>query len=302
MKILNIPQNLVLVMPDKDFSDWSVKGINGESLIIPNGPATKNDPFETNKHIENRENQAKLDAAQHVSVSGIVIKTPDTLVYNGSLMEKIIKAKGISTESAREVSELRALSMQFNVPMELVAGDRVFFKYIEHYNCFKESRVVMDGGEKHILMPYDSLIMAIRDDHPVMLNGLMLVEPVMDSNEQDAITSAFSKAGKDGLLKPMKKELKGRKAQIGVVRNIGSACAGYLNYANEFDPSGIKVGDFIVFDPRYALSLEHEYHRTFHKKRLIRMQRKDIFAVLGNEESFLDLDKFKLYTLNFKKK
>lgn len=294
MKILRIPQNLVLIKPDDDYKNWGIKGLDGEDLMIPLGAATKNDPYDTDKHKELRGQQAQLDAAQHVSTTGIVVRVPETIGYNGDKIDRIMKRQGVSIDIAPVISELRARSMHFNVPMDLIPGDRVIFKYIEQFNCFKEGRSVEENFEKMILMYYDCIILAIRDGKPIMLNGNILIEPVINETEADKLASMFSTVGANGLLQPLKKELKSRKMQIGRVKFLGSKCDGYLDYPKEKDDDTLCVDDVVVFDPRNGISLEHEYHREFHYKRLIRMQRKDILIGLGNGENILDLKKIKI--------
>lgn len=289
MKIIKITQNLVQVKPNEDFKDWSVKGIDGDALMIPVGAIHRDDADESEAKKDNREAQAKWDAAQHVSVAGTVLKTPERLIYNGDIINGTMKIIGLSLSIASEISELRAKSVQFDVPMDLQEGDTVFFKYIEHFNCYKEGRVVSDEFEDTLLMGYDSLIMAVRDGRPIMLNGNILVEPIKLKTDD----SGLSKRDEKGRLRPVQKKKKS-KSSVGVVRYIGSVCKGYLNYPGDEDAENIQVGDVVIYDPRLGISLEHEYHRTFHVERLVRMQRKDILMVIGNDQKVLDLNKIKL--------
>lgn len=289
MKIIKILQNLVQIKPNEDFKDWGIKGADGEALVIPVGAVHRDGPDESEAKKDNREAQAKWDSAQHVSVAGIVLKTPERLIYNGGIINETMKKVGLSLSIASEISELRAKSVQFDVPMDLLAGDAVFFKYIEHFNCYKEGRIVTDEFEDTLLMGYDSLIMAIRDGQPIMLNGNILIEPIKLKSSE----SGLSMRDERGRLRPVQKKKKA-KSSVGVVRYIGSPCNGYLNYAQDEDMKNIQVGDVVIYDPRLGISLEHEYHRTFHVARLVRMQRKDILIVIGNEQNVLDLDKIKL--------
>lgn len=293
MKIKSIYQNLVLVKPEGDYTEWGIKGADGKNLMIPLGAATKNDPYDTDKHRETREQQSQLDLAQHVSTTGIVILPPERLCYNGDLIDHYMKNEGVSIDIAAMISELRTSSSHYKTTMDLISGDKIFFKYIEQYNTVKEGRVVETNGERLLLINYDCLILALRDGEPIMLNGYILVEPILDVNEADNVASQFSKVGENGLLKPLKKELKSKKLQLGRIKFAGSICDGYLDFPKEKDDNLAQVGDIIAFEPRYGISLEHEYHREFYDKRLIRIHRKDILMVLGNEENKLDLKNFK---------
>lgn len=189
-----------------------------------------------------------FEKEKHAVTTGTIIKTPKYLVFN---------------------RKRAAVSVEFDVDMTLLPGDKVFFHYLVSENCIKDGRYYEVDGRIYFMVKYDRIFCAKRGDEVVMVNGWVLVEPV----EEDVY--------KTNLILPeyLKKQVSQKE---GIVKYVGPAVRSYF-----FEPEIVendkdaKPGDRILFSPNSDIPLEYDLHASFEgKKKYFRMQRKDIFGVL----------------------
>jgi hypothetical protein len=107
-----------------------------------------------------------------------------------------------------------------------------------------------------------------------MLNGFMLIE-----NEQ---LEKQEIQGIELILNQTEKKTRNRARAKVIASN--APCKMYLDFRGYQDGEA-ETGDTILYDPRYAKELEYGLHRIFNEKKLLRIQRKDIYAVLDNTEA-----------------
>ena len=185
----------------------------------------------------------------HAVTTGEVIKVPPRLIYNPKL------AGG---------------SVEFDVDMELDVGDKAFFHYLIQENCLDKGKYVETENDIYFFVPYDQIYCAERKKEVVMINGWLLIEPILE----DAFTS-------DIILTP--DTVKGQPKQTeGIVRYVGKAVRQYL-YQRDIveNDDEVNVGDKIMFLQDSDIPLQYELHANLEgKKTFFRMQRKDILGIL----------------------
>jgi len=186
---------------------------------------------------------------KHNQVSGIVHTVPDSLYFNTSDME---------------------FSMEYDIPMELKKGDKVFFHYLQVTAAIKKELTLTIDGKLHIFIRYDQCFCSIRDEDIVMLNGWMLLEPF---GNEDRITSDVINVDLP-FHRTKPHPLKGEIAHIGIPVNK------YLWSKHETDDDvEVSKGDKVMFLPFSDIPLEYGLHQTLDKL-YYRVQRKDLLNKL----------------------
>jgi hypothetical protein len=79
-------------------------------------------------------------------------------------------------------------------------------------------------------------------------------------------------------------EKKNRNRAKATVLSANAPCKMYLDFRG-YQDGDAEAGDVILYDPRYAKELEYGLHRIFSDKHLLRIQRKDIYAVLDEKST-----------------
>jgi len=273
IETIRIPSNRVLIKLDPDFDTYhsTITGDNTGIHVAPWG----------------------INQASHVAVTGTVVKVPETLIYNGYMLNAMKQHPHRSVETQKEIARLRAESVSYDVPMELVAGLRVYFEYTTRLNAIKEGRAFEIGEDKFILVPYDLLIMAFKPDTDFsnvkvtdvyMLNGFLLIKPIEYAREKSADGITGVKTESD-LFLPVPDDAKYVKKGNIWWANILAAGCGVNSYADfpgrggEQKVDGSKPGQKIAYDSRQQKRLEVEHHRVIFKTHIFyRIQRKDIIS------------------------
>lgn len=267
---IKIPYNLVLILPDKEFTSFH---LNGKEAL----PAGKVD-------LEN--------VAEHYSVRGQVFGVPEELVFSLDRIQAIHVPDTFGMRPEETVFYLKSQQMEaknykdgsvaYDVTMDVRVGDIAYFNYQEHYNCYEEGRYVdtIEHGEM-LLIKYDQLLCVQNDDYGlVMLNGILLIEPI--SLESTFGKNIFSKAGFDIVnLKSKEDDIK-KKLNIGFVRAWGRHVKTYMDFSEQNEgPYDFQDGQIVMYNPKVAPPLEYQLHNTmFEGKTLLKLRRRYIFAIL----------------------
>lgn len=266
LKNFTIPFNYVLIKPDAAFETYQFGG-KETGIIAPTFKYDKGKSFS--------------DMDKHVSVCGDVYAVPERLIYNGRRIREIQADKGWAMDRSvrKEVDHLRETTLQYDVSMDVQKGDKVYFDYLAYKNCLGTGRMLDTEEGTMMLIKYDLLIMSIRKDAVIMLNGYVLIENEQIEFEKEDGVEGITTAG--GLFIPnlRKKEIKARKTAQATIIYSGSKCHDYLDNAIAVDGSGSN-GDKILYDPRFSKELEFGLHQAFSEKKLRRIQRKDIHLIL----------------------
>lgn len=155
-------------------------------------------------------------------------------------------------------------SMPWDVENEVRAGDVAIFHFLTIRNAQKDGKVMYEDGVKYVFIHYSEIYCVVRGGNPMAVNGWILVEP----EEKELPKTTFhipDIAHKDSETR-------------GIVRCAGAKIKDYHDYDCGEDPD-VNVGDRITFRPSDSIPLQYEFHSTLGKK-LYRMQRKDVLAIL----------------------
>lgn len=271
-KLISIPRNYVLVLPDCEFERFQLNGADSLSVGKAN--------------LEN--------AAAHYSIRGKVFAVPDELVFNLDRIRanRIPVAPMLDFEQTMfyfksyqvETEGYKNGSVLYDVPMEVRTSDIVYFNYQEHYNCYDHGRWVdtVEHGEM-LLIKYDQLICCHTESEPdkiIMLNGYVFVEPI--GVETLFGQNVFKRAGLY-VAKSKGQEFDfQKKLNIGYVRLSGRHSKGFINLPDNVEgPYEFAPNQIVMYNPRVAPPVEFSLHKShFEGKHLVKLWRRDIFAIL----------------------
>jgi len=207
------------------------------------------------------------DEPEEIEVSGVKLKIDTTYnkmqhqVTTGTVMGLPQRLYFDRTDVVK--------SVEYDVDMELEVGDRVIMSYLSYGEAIKNASV----DECHYVR-YDEILVAMRGDQVIPLNGLVLIEPInmTDSNEVKEVSKFLLLPD---YVKIQKSETRG------IVRYKGKAVKRYV--LDRFDTiyesdDDVQVGDYVYFSPNYAVPLQYEMHQSL-PMTLYRMRRKDIQGV-----------------------
>lgn len=256
-KKLKIPRNYVLVLPDPEHKTYAFKGEDTEILV----------------------GEDYTTAGQRLSVRGKIYVAPKELVFNGFEIRSQLNRFSNDRSSMDAISNLRDNSVGYDVPMEAVEGDIVYFNYLEHYECYQYGRFIETELGDMFLMKYDSLILSHPEGKPEQikpLNGLIIIEKI----EKEKIKSEW-------LIVPdiTVKSNRVEKFSYATIIASGCRCKGYLDeHGISDDIRPLKIGDRIAYKPSGAHLLEHGLHQTlFGGKEVYAIHGKDLLAVIPQE-------------------
>lgn len=260
---LKIISNYVLVKPDKAFDTFQFGGKETGILAA--------------SYKYDDKGQMHSTEMEHVSISGRVYAVPSKLNFYAEQIWDIQDNNDFRTGTfirqphiQQKIDRFRAESVQYNVPVEVEVGDKVFFEYM----AYQLSEQLLTSEGLMLLIKYDMLILSFRNEECQMLNGFMLIE-----NEQ---LEKQEIQGIELILNQTEKKTRNRARAKVIASN--APCKMYLDFRGYQDGEA-ETGDTILYDPRYAKELEYGLHRIFNEKKLLRIQRKDIYAVLDNTEA-----------------
>lgn len=304
---LRIPSNYILVKPDKAFETYQFAGRETGILVA-------NTKLDMSGKVVSTEQE-------HISISGTVYAVPEQLVYNAkaiwNLQDNNDFRRGAFVRSKwvqQDIDQLRNESVQFDVPMEVNIGDKVYFEYLAHI-LSQQSGMYVDTKEGiMMLIKYDMLIFALRNDEQIMLNGFLIIEN--DIIKKDTVNVTFEgniDANSDSwqvqgeiresglILVGGREEKKYRSYAQAKVIQSAQPVKSYLDFRGK-DDTGIfkltengfenmdrelQIGDTLLYDPRFAKEIEFGLHRVFSEKKLIRIQRKDVYAVIEKQDMLI---------------
>lgn len=206
---------------------------------------------EANDHIKVNDQKLYIDTSynpmQHAVTTGTVIGLPERLIFDRTRPDK---------------------TMLYDTDMELQLGDKIIFEYLAYGEAIKNSP--LNGG---YFIRYDEILVALRGDQVMPVNGIVLVEPI-DITETQEVKEMTKLLVVPDYVKTQKSQTRG------VVRHLGTPVRGYAMDVTEsiFEADDVKVNDKIYLNPHYAVPLQYELHQTLSKV-LYRMRRKDILGI-----------------------
>ena len=147
--------------------------------------------------------------------------------------------------ASQKLQEIREDSMEYDVPIEVEVGDRVFYDFTEK---FDPTYIETDIGEL-LLVPYDKLEVRVRGEEVYPLNDNILMEWKRKDNFQ---------FGSLVLEAPKKEVYQASGIQYAEIIALPVEPKGNINPKDHVDISGLKIGDEVGFIPQYAFYLENE--------------------------------------------
>lgn len=186
---------------------------------------------------------SSYEPEKHSVTNGIVETLPEVLHYNGVRSDEN--------------------GLQFDTDMDLKKGDQVYFHYLETINAKSRGRIFDVEGKKYMMVRYDMIYFAKRDDDIIMVNGWVLVEPIEHETLKSDIIHIPNSIQEN--------------KQEGIVKHIGKPLRAYkMNPDVGEENDEVHEGDHILFTNFSNIPIEYKLHETMGK--LFRMQRKDIIA------------------------
>lgn len=167
--------------------------------------------FNTDTTYASDEKDSSSHPADTAEVYGIVVKTPKSLYFN---------------------KEDRANSMDWDIEMELMVGDYVWFSVLESKNATE----VVCEGITYRSIPYQDCYVAKRNETVIALNGYVLLEPCFCPVLGDL--DHLSKKTID--------------MTRGIIKFVGTPPNAYIreNFSHIDD---LRVGDEVLFEKRTPL-------------------------------------------------
>ena len=194
-----------------------------------------------------------FDPATYAPRWGMVVKNPENLLYKRGVAE----------------------SMGWKTKVETIPGDLVYFDYFSCLQALgKLANPSLAGENPHwyqsdndlyVLIRYDSLIMAVREDRVVCLNGNVVLRPSVKHIKTRLLLPKF--------LQKKEEEL------VGEVVYSGTPNEEYLDGVR--DAKGIATGDTCVIK-KLKLRLENTIDST-QEKGLYFVQLKNIWLILNRD-------------------
>lgn len=201
--------------------------------------------------LVNGEKYLKIDTQfseeKHAPITGIIVNYSNTLI-----------------------SEL----MEWKTSLDICIGDYAVYTYTSAIHALtpEHGREFIDEySNKYLMIDYGDIICVKRGSAIIPINGYLLVEPL-----EEEYASVFK-------LPTLTSMRYGRIAYTSK-KNEYYISAG-VKRNDTYDPiDEINPNDIIVFSHFSDIPLEYEAHLSFNKgKKYLRMQRRDIFAVVNQE-------------------
>lgn len=170
-------------------------------------------------------------------------------------------------------------NMDWETPMELAPGWRVWWNYVDTLNALdNESTAIDEDGNIHVMLPYQSCVVA-KDlsGNIVTLNGYMLCSPVEDEKISSKLIHIPDHIRKN------------KSAKFAILRHQGTKNGWYRRPEYHDHIESVPNGSVIVFSKHSDIPLEYDLHSEFEgKETLYKMQWPDILAVIPdyNHESY----------------
>lgn len=198
----------------------------------------------------------------HVNITGLVRAVPEKLLFFKKEIDEIKNEFGgtqnCPIDRVEEIRELTMRSVQFDVSMELKENDFIYFHYNVHAAAERDGLILREGKNLLILIPYDMIFLAIRNEKIIPVNGWVLIEPIKEEGSLMLIERRPSQTK-------------------GVISHMGSPVRNYLAYPDETDDDFFKTGDTVLFRKNRSIPVEWSIHKSLDKK-YQKLQRKDLLG------------------------
>ncbi|MBK5202114.1 MAG: hypothetical protein JJE45_00130 [Prolixibacteraceae bacterium] len=196
-----------------------------------------------------------FDPERHTTVTGTIFGLPSHLYYSGE------PNKG----------------MPWQTPLEAKIGDGVIVYYLSIVNALKpkESRCIIEDGERFVLIPYQFIYAIIRDEKIIPANGYVLIEPI----EDPAITHDKERMAKLNMELIITEKRNSKEVIYGRVKYAGIANRQYVDEGSSDEGVDIAVDDVVVIRKSNDIPLQYDLHAKIDGgAKYYRVQRRNLLA------------------------
>ena len=190
------------------------------------------------------------EVQKHALTHGKVVMVPDKLFFSNN-------------------PKRADATLEFGTEMELKVGDIAYFHYLQPERAIVEGRVITHEGKRCIIIKYDTIFCAIRDDDFIMVNGWMLVEVEKEGSFKSSI------------LHVPDNHQERKNTLRGTIAHLGTPNYGYkfekISGESDWGGKDLKKGDKVMFEKFSDIPIEYDMHKTIEGE-YYRMQRKDIMG------------------------
>src|SRR3990167_9922183 len=165
-----------------------------------------------------------FEPRKHSITSGIVEAVPDKIIFDNEYWDQGIR---------------------YDTDIEVQPGDKVIFQYLVWGEAVKEKKYIQHGSDFYLLVKYDMLFAAVRDEKIISLNGWLIVEPLPEEQSKTTFFIPENIESKKSMTK-------------GVIRHAGLPNRAYLDFPYDYDDPSHTIGDIILFSKDKARPLEYE--------------------------------------------
>ncbi|MEE9337986.1 MAG: co-chaperone GroES family protein [Methylococcaceae bacterium] len=242
------------------------KPINNYLLVRPH---LKTD--EINFNTGKLKIDTSFEKEKHAPTKGEVVSVPDSLFYR----QKEKSSVGKPTPNYTMLSpDPYPHSTTFDVDMEALPGDVVYFHYLTKNTCEQQGRLLLGpDNQTYYLIPYDQCFVLKRKNNIIPINGYILAEKLAIKKE------------KIGLLDIPESLKITTSSKFAKIKHIGGPVRGYRGEHEICEMNiNVNVGDIVIYDKNSDIPIQYEYHNDVDdKNKYVRMQRRDISAIIPEE-------------------
>ena len=214
----------------------------------------------------------------HQSVVNEVVSTPKFLTYGKKKVFKEMELfwdEKVMHHRTEQVACHNSIGMPWRTPMELMRGDVVWVSSQAMRNLDEHGDFLLCEGERYYIFPYYNIYLKRKGQDIHMLNGWILVEPVIEDSD---IKQRVEKAGMIYADKSHE-HYESRPDRRGIVRFMGLPITEYEDEEAAGGDVEVSIGDTIVFKWGVNRRIEHEYHSIFSQPYIV-SRRRNIAAII----------------------
>lgn len=197
-----------------------------------------------------------FEPERHTTVTGVIWGLPSHLQYTGQPNR----------------------GMPWETPLEAKIGDGVICYYLSIVNALKpkESRCIIEDGERFVLIPYQFIYALIRDGKIISINGYCLIEPC-ENPEVTRQREVMKKIGLE-MVEPTDKR-NSNEVIFGRVKYTSVPNRQYVDETSSDKGVDIAVGDVVVIRKTNDIPLQYSLHQKVNDGvKLFRVQRRNVMA------------------------
>jgi len=169
------------------------------------------------------------------------------------------------------------LDMPWDCDMEIRMHDKVIIYYLSVINALRKEnmRFVVEGEDKYIFCPYNTIYAIVRGEQIIPTNGYVLIEPV----EDPAITREKDRMKAIGMELVVLDRRISNQVTFGKVKYVGKPNRAYPDEGQSDEGVDVAVGDVVVIRKTSDIPLQYSLHQQVNKGQpLLRCQRRNLLA------------------------